>query len=248
MSWGLNLYRQVNIHKILMDFSCSAKIKNGTSIGVYLIHQENDMVRGKVLEASKCFDIFFKCIDDYHVKDSVEQKLENPFSEGSFDYHLYQKNMIDTYQWHYEDLIRVPDIADSEVVKLKRTIDSSNQKRTDLVELLDDLIVEFYADNAKNTDAKLNTETPAWVLDRMSILALKIYHMREQVQREADSEHTAKCQTKLEILLDQEKDLTKSFDELIDDIGNNVKIVKVYRQMKMYNDKTLNPSLYEQKN
>ena len=212
-----------------------------------LTHQGDDMARGKILEASKCFDIFFKCIEDYHIKDSVEQELPNPFPEGSLDYHLYQKNMIDTFQWHYEDLIRVPNIPDSEVVRLKRAIDSSNQKRTDLVELLDDLIVEFYADNQANPEAKLNTETPAWVLDRMSILALKIYHMREQVQRKASSEHTAKCQAKLEILLEQKNDLAKSFDELIDDIDNNVKIVKVYRQMKMYNDKTLNPSLYEPK-
>ncbi len=182
-------------------------------------------------------------IQDWH-KESTPS--HNPFKEGEFLYLIYKKNQIDTIQWHVEDEIRRPDLPPSELVKFKREIDKLNQERTDTVEIIDDLIYSIYKDVPKISSAKMNSETPAWLLDRMSILELKIYHMEEQVNRlDTTPEHKNKCIEKLNILLEQRSDLQICFKELTDDLSSGKKFMKVYRQMKMYNDEKLNPSLYK---
>jgi hypothetical protein len=198
------------------------------------------------IDSKLCFEIFEQSIVEYHKLDNVDQAWSNPYPENSLEAILYHKNWIDTVQWHFEDLVRDPNVTDREVTVLKRRIDKSNQDRTDKVELLDDWIIHQFKEVKLASDAKLNTESPAWVIDRMSILALKIYHMQEQVNRsDVDSDHKNKCQAKLEVLLEQKNDLSMSFDELITDVANGKKKVKVYRQMKMYNDEKLNPVLYK---
>ncbi len=192
-----------------------------------------------------CNKIFVQSIEDYHKYDNINQTIENPHAERSFKSLLYQKNWIDTVQWHLEDIVRDPNIAPDEGMKIKRRIDRSNQERTDLVEQLDDVYLAQFRNVVPKDSARLNTESPAWVLDRMSILCLKIYHMHEQVERtDVNQDHMARCRAKLEILQEQQQDLTKSFDEMLEDIEQGSKYMKVYRQMKMYNDDTLNPILY----
>ena len=192
--------------------------------------------------------IFEQAIKDYHVIDDVDQPLKNPYTEGSIEYYLYVKNWIDTVQWHFEDIIRDPEIDPAEALVLKRRIDKSNQDRTDLVEMIDSYFLDKYKDVQVLPDATINTESPAWAVDRLSILALKIYHMREQVERkDAEPAHIAKCQQKLEVLLEQQKDLSTAIDQLLADIEAGRKYMKVYKQMKMYNDPSTNPVLYGQK-
>lgn len=199
----------------------------------------------KHLDSNTAVSIFQKSVLDWH---KSEAPHPNPYPEGSLEFTLYQKNHIDTIQWHIEDEIRRPDISLEDVVALKRRIDKLNQERTDLVEKLDDFAIEMFKDITPMPNAKLNSESPAWLLDRMSILELKIYHMEEQVGRKdsnATKEHLEKCQNKLNILLEQRSDLKQCLDELFDDYKQGIKKVKVYRQMKMYNDQNLNPSLYK---
>ena len=192
--------------------------------------------------------IFEQAINDYHVVDDVDQPLKNPYEVGTIEYYLYVKNWIDTVQWHFEDIIRDPKIDPEAALVLKRRIDKSNQDRTDLVEMIDSYFLDKYKDVEVLPDATINTESPAWAVDRLSILALKIYHMREQVNRkDADAEHIAKCQQKLNVLLEQQKDLSTAIDQLLADIEAGRKYIKVYKQMKMYNDPSTNPILYGQK-
>ena len=192
--------------------------------------------------------IFEQAINDYHVVDDVDQPLKNPYEVGTIEYYLYVKNWIDTVQWHFEDIIRDPKIDPEAALVLKRRIDKSNQDRTDLVEMIDSYFLDKYKNVEVLPDATINTESPAWAVDRLSILALKIYHMREQVDRkDADAEHIAKCQQKLDVLLEQQKDLSTAIDQLLADIEAGRKYMKVYKQMKMYNDPSTNPILYGQK-
>ena len=192
--------------------------------------------------------IFEQAINDYHVVDDVDQPLKNPYEVGTIEYYLYVKNWIDTVQWHFEDIIRDPKIDPEAALVLKRRIDKSNQDRTDLVEMIDSYFLDKYKDVKVLPDATINTESPAWAVDRLSILALKIYHMKEQVDRkDADAEHIAKCQQKLDVLLEQQKDLSTAIDQLLADIEAGRKYMKVYKQMKMYNDPSTNPILYGQK-
>ncbi|MBQ3628058.1 MAG: DUF4254 domain-containing protein [Bacteroidaceae bacterium] len=192
--------------------------------------------------------IFEQAINDYHVVDDVDQPLKNPYEVGTIEYYLYVKNWIDTVQWHFEDIIRDPKLDPEAALVLKRRIDKSNQDRTDLVEMIDSYFLDKYKDVKVLPDATINTESPAWAVDRLSILALKIYHMREQVNRkDADAEHIAKCQQKLDVLLEQQKDLSTAIDQLLADIEAGRKYMKVYKQMKMYNDPSTNPILYGQK-
>ena len=196
----------------------------------------------------KANKIFNQAINDYHVKDNIDTPINNPFEEGSIENRLYLKCWIDTVQWHFEDIIRDPQIDPAEALLLKRRIDKSNQDRTDLVEQIDYYFREIYKDVKVQDDARINTESPAWAVDRLSILALKIYHMKEQVERpEASAEHKAKCQAKLDVLLEQQVDLSTAIDQLLEDIEAGRKYMKVYRQMKMYNDPSTNPVLYNQK-
>ena len=192
--------------------------------------------------------IFNQAIADYHIKDNIDTPINNPFAEGTIENRLYLKCWIDTVQWHFEDNIRDPQIDPAEALVLKRRIDKSNQDRTDLVEQIDSYFREIYKDVKVQSDARINTESPAWAVDRLSILALKIYHMKEQVERpEASAEHKAKCQAKLDVLLEQQVDLFTAIDQLLEDIEAGRKYMKVYRQMKMYNDPSTNPVLYNQK-
>lgn len=194
------------------------------------------------------FPIFEQSIKEYHIIDDVYQPTLNPHTKGTIEYLLYAKNWVDTVQWHYEDIIRDPNIDPVAALDLKRKIDASNQVRTDMVEYIDSYFLQKHAAVQVKPNAKINTESPAWAIDRLSILALKIYHMNEEATRvDATPEHRAKCQEKLNILLDQKNDMFISINDLLTDIENGDKFMKVYKQMKMYNDDDLNPVLYQNK-
>lgn len=196
-----------------------------------------------------CNEAFNKAIEDYHVKDNVDTPISNPYSHDTIENRLYLKCWIDTVQWHLEDLIRDPHIDPLKGMAIKHRIDRSNQDRTDLVEQIDSWFRQHFSDVTPLPDARLNTESPAWAVDRLSILALKIYHMREQAERQdASTEHRQRCRDKLEVLLEQQKDLSLAIDQLLDDIKSGRKYMKVYRQMKMYNDPSTNPVLYANRN
>ena len=195
-----------------------------------------------------CNKIFNESITDYHVKDNVDTPIQNPYPLKSIEYYLYLKNWIDTVQWHFEDIIRDPHIDPAEALLLKRRIDKSNQDRTDLVELIDSYFLDKFKAVTVLPDALINTESPAWAIDRLSILALKIYPMQQEVNRTDTSlEHHQQCEKKLNILLEQQKDLSTAIGQLLDDIAAGRKYMKVYKQMKMYNDPALNPVLYGKK-
>ena len=196
--------------------------------------------------SSNAWEIFNQSINDYHLKDHVDTPINNPFQKDSLERLLYAKNWIDTVQWHLEDIIRDENIDPTEALKLKRRIDASNQQRTDLVEFIDTWLLEKYSNVTPNPGARINSETPAWAVDRLSILALKVYHMSLEANREsASEEHRNNCTAKLNVLLEQKKDLFEAIDQLLLDIENGKIKMKVYRQMKMYNDENLNPVLYQ---
>lgn len=200
------------------------------------------------MNATVCNTIFNKAIQDYHLIDQVDAQLINPYLADTVEALLYQKCWVDTVQWHLEDLVRDPSIDPVEGLKLKRRIDYSNQLRTDLVEQIDDFLLTQFGAVQFGIDARVNTESPAWAIDRLSILALKIYHMESEVNRkEATPAHQQRCAAKLSVLVEQQHDLSLSIDQLIESIKSGLVRMKVYRQMKMYNDVTLNPVLYQQK-
>jgi formyltetrahydrofolate-dependent phosphoribosylglycinamide formyltransferase len=195
-----------------------------------------------------CLSVFERATADYHATDDVDAAVRNPFEPGTIESRLYLKNWIDAVQWHLEDLIRDPQIKPESVVALKRRIDRSNQERTDLVEQIDSYFLEMYKETPVRPDATINTESPAWAVDRLSILVLKIYHMQQEVKRtDTGDAHREACQRKLSILLEQKQDLFTALEQLLEDIGKGKKYMKVYRQMKMYNDASLNPVLYGHK-
>ena len=192
--------------------------------------------------------IFEESISKYHQIDKVDQPFENPYTKDDIAHLLYRKNWIDTVQWHYEDIIRDPDIDPIAALKLKRQIDSSNQDRTDLVEYIDSYFLKKHQSVQIKNNATINTESPAWAIDRLSILALKIYHMQEEANRtDASQDHIDKCSQKLKVLLEQRADLSTAIDQLLGDIETGNTYMKVYKQMKMYNDEELNPVLRGQK-
>ena len=194
------------------------------------------------------WSIFNRSIEDYHITDDVDAVKPNHYENNSLEQILYDKNWIDTVQWHLEDIIRDENIDPVKALEIKRRIDASNQKRTDLVEFIDSWFLNKYKNTTPNADAKINTETPAWAVDRLSILALKVYHMDLEANRaSASDEHREKCQMKLNTLLEQKKDLSTAIDQLLNDIENGLVKIKTYKQMKMYNDETLNPILYKKK-
>ena len=194
------------------------------------------------------FSIFDESIAKYHVKDDVYQEFMNPYPPEDIAHLLYRKNWIDTVQWHYEDIIRDPQIDPEDALVLKRKIDASNQDRTDLVEYIDSYFLKKYQSVQVKPEATINTESPAWAIDRLSILALKIYHMQQEVDRkDASVAHMEKCSSKLKVLLEQKQDLSLAIDQLLSAIENGEKYMKVYKQMKMYNDEELNPILRGQK-
>ncbi len=198
------------------------------------------------MNAQQYNQIFDNVIDKYHIIDTVDQSFENPFPNDILEHLLYKKSWIDTVQWHFEDIIRIPDIEPVQALVLKRKIDKSNQERTDMVEFIDSYFLNKYKNVSVSTDATFNTESPAWAIDRLSILALKIYHMREEANRETANEaHRISCQNKLDILLQQRQDLSLAIDDLLSDFSDGKKYIKVYKQMKMYNDDDLNPMLYK---
>lgn len=192
--------------------------------------------------------LFDTVVKDYHLSDNVDTPCTNPFPSGSLEFLLYKKCWIDTVQWHLEDIIRDPAIDPLEALAIKRRIDKSNQDRTDMVEYIDSYYLAQFKDVTPGKDARINTETPAWAIDRLSILALKIYHMRAEATREdASPEHRQKCSDKLQVLLTQREDLTQAITELLEDLAAGAKRMKVYKQMKMYNDADTNPVLYARK-
>jgi len=198
--------------------------------------------------SDRCNQVFEQVVKDYHQYNDINKTCENPYQEGSVDNLLYAKCWIDTAQWHMEDEVRDPDIAPVEALKWKRRIDSSNQERTDLVEDIDTYFLEKFKNIQPSQSAKINTESPAWAIDRLSILALKIYHMHEETTRaNVDESQLKQRRQKLAILLQQREDLSLAIDELLQDIESGNKYMKVYRQMKMYNDPELNPVLYNSK-
>ena len=212
-----------------------------TNTNLSLIYMEQSF-------AAHCNAIFAQVIRDYHLTDNVDMQIQNPYKRDSIDYSLYLKCWIDTVQWHLEDIIRDPHIDPTEALLLKRRIDHSNQDRTDLVEEIDTYFRRQYSDVKVLPDATINTESLAWAVDRLSILALKIYHMNEQAERtDASPEHLQKCQTKLQVLREQQTDLSTAINQLLADIAAGRKYMKVYRQMKMYNDPATNPVLYKNK-
>jgi len=200
------------------------------------------------MKSQESYRIFEQSINDYHVEDHVDTPINNPFEKDDIRHLFYHKNWVDTVQWHLEDIIRDPEIDAQEALAIKRRIDKSNQVRTDMVEYIDSYFLDLYKDVQIKKDAKINTESPAWAYDRFSILALKIYHMKEEAERsDASEEHRAACNTKLQVLLEQRTDLSTAIDELLEDFEHGEKYMKVYRQMKMYNDDSLNPVLRARK-
>ena len=196
--------------------------------------------------SESAWKIFNQSINEYHQKDDVDTPINNSFETNTLEWLLYAKNWIDTVQWHLEDIIRDENIEPLEALKIKRRIDSSNQQRTDLVEFIDSWFLQKYENITPEPDAKINSETPAWAVDRLSILALKVYHMSLEANRSsATEEHRFNCTSKLNVLLEQKKDLSEAIDQLLFDIENGKIKMKVYKQMKMYNDETLNPVLYQ---
>ena len=198
--------------------------------------------------SSVCNKVFKIAIDDYHISNSVDGKKTNPFNDSSsLEKIIYNKCWIDTVQWHLEDIIRKPNIEPSEALKIKRRIDSSNQDRTDMVEELDDYFFKKYSSENSKQESILNTETPAWAIDRLSILSLKIFHMKEEAERDTASiDHRKKCSIKLSILMEQKSNLSMAIDQLFHNISNGKVRIATYKQMKMYNDESLNPELYSQ--
>lgn len=198
--------------------------------------------------SEQCISIFQQSIKDYHIKEDIDAAIQNPYPADSLEHLLYVKAWIDTVQWHLEDLIRDPQIEAEAALLIKRRIDESNQRRTNMVEYIDSYFLQQYKGIQPGPDATINTESPAWAMDRLSILELKIYHMLiEATRANATEEHRAACNSKLDILLLQRKDLSTAIDQLLHDIEAGKKYMKVYKQMKMYNDESLNPVLYGQK-
>ena len=201
------------------------------------------------MEATEMLALFTRCVENYHRTDDVNTPLSNPYQVASLEALLYHKNWIDTVQWHLEDIIRDPHISPEKALEIKRRIDASNQERTDMVEQIDDLYMAQFADVKKQANARLNTESVAWAIDRLSILSLKLYHMNAEADRTDIAEALQrKNKIKAEVLAEQKEDLCLSIDQLLQDLHAGVRIMKVYRQMKMYNDPELNPVLYNTKN
>jgi hypothetical protein len=200
------------------------------------------------MKAELCNKIFISVINQYHINNDVDSSYVNPYDLDTLEYLLFEKCWIDTVQWHLEDLIRNPDIDSNKGLELKHRIDKSNQNRTDIVEKVDDYYFSIFK-NTSEKDSKLNTESPGWVVDRLSILNLKIYHMNEQLERKnVTAEHILNCEKKMVVLQNQRIDLSNSFNELLEEYKEGIKKMKVYRQMKMYNDSNLNPELYRKNN
>jgi hypothetical protein len=196
--------------------------------------------------SNSALGIFQQSVADYHKYDNINQPIKNPYAESALPHLLYKKNWIDTVQWHYEDIIRDPNINPEKGMEIKRKIDKSNQERTEMVEYIDSFFLNKYSQIIPKENASINSESPAWTLDRLSILVLKIYHMDEEYRREdASEDHKNSCKQKLEILLEQRQDLSYAIDAFLSDISKGDKKMKVYKQMKMYNDESLNPILYK---
>lgn len=198
--------------------------------------------------SSNANQVFDRAVADYHKTDLIDAEIKNPYASGSLDALLYDKCLVDARQWHMEDVVRDPDVSLEEAIALKRRIDRSNQVRTDMVEDLDTYFLDKYSGVKPLADATINTESPAWAIDRLSILALKLWHMQEQAERDdADAEHRGRAAAKLAVLREQREDLSTAIDQLLEDIAAGRKYMKVYRQMKLYNDPSTNPALYGKK-
>ncbi len=199
-----------------------------------------------MLKSKSCFAIFEESIERYHIADDIDQPLHNPYAVGTIENLLFKKNWIDTVQWHLEDVVRKPSIDPVIALQIKRRIDKSNQERTDIVEVIDNVVYDAMKQVKVDAAAGINTETPGWAIDRLSILSLKIYHMQVEANRtDASEEHIKSCRQKLAVLIEQKEDMFSSIDELLNDLAAGRKKMKLYKQMKMYNDPSLNPVLYK---
>ena len=220
----------------------------GRTTGLHKLRYVKKKVYLCTMDTKDMFALFERQIIDYHKKDSVDAPTHNPYGTGTFEHLLWEKSYVDTVQWHLEDLIRPEDVNPVEALRLKRWIDRSNQRRTDMVEQIDDHFMRQFAAVEVRPDAKINTETPAWAIDRLSILALKIYHFGIEVARtDVDEAQHARCLAKYNTLLEQRADLMQAIDDLMQELADGRKRMKLYRQMKMYNDPMLNPMLYNKK-
>lgn len=198
-----------------------------------------------MVTAEYCTSLFLSTIEEYHKTDNIETPCPVVESD-TLEKILIRKCWIDTVQWHLEDLIRRPDLEPYQFILIKRKIDKSNQDRTDCVEQIDDYLMNEFNKVKIHENPRLNTETPAWVIDRLSILMLKIYHMNEQTERkDASIDHLKLCKQKLDTLIQQKLDLSFSFNYLLKELSEGISVMKLYRQMKMYNDPNTNPELYQ---
>lgn len=247
-SWLFHIF-SLSLQNIERDTAIASKIICRDAKKLYKPLKINLILHKIIMSfVEQCNQVFNQAIRDYHVTDNIDTPINNPYDRDSIENRLYLKCWIDTVQWHFEDIIRDPHIDPIEALALKRRIDRSNQDRTDLVEQIDSYFRQKYSDVNVLPDARINTESPAWAIDRLSILALKIYHMKEQAERtDASDEHRQKCQAKLNVLLEQQVDLGTAINQLLEDIAAGRKYMKVYRQMKMYNDPSTNPVLYNNK-
>ncbi len=237
-------YFPVVIERLLLGQS----IKNPSLTQRHRGHRESQRMIIEDKLSERFYEIFEQATRDYHLEDDINAACLNPYKEETISFALYRKNRIDAVQWHLEDIIRAPDINPVEALTIKRRIDKLNQERTDLVEWIDGYFLNLYKDVEVLANATINTESPAWAVDRLSILALKIYHIRLETERlDASEEHLEKCKEKLAVLMEQKNDLTIALDQLLHDYAEGRKYMKVYKQMKMYNDPALNPILYNKK-
>lgn len=175
-----------------------------------------------------------------------DSPVSNPYS--SLMEIVCKQHSFNFLLWHEEDIARSRDVGDARIAEVKRSIDGYNQNRNDWIEKIDDWITEYLQQNLIQapSSAQLNTETPGSVIDRLSILALRIYHLNEQAERaDASPEHIESVQRKIAVCLLQHDDLSISLEQLLGDIGAGRKRHLTYRQFKMYNDPTLNPYLYQ---
>ena len=185
--------------------------------------------------SESCYRIFEQATEAYHTTDNINATVHNPYPVNSFEFYLYLKHWVDAVQWHLLNIIHQPDQEAGKVLEVVSRIEKMNQERVDLVELIDSLLQDRYKGVKPLPQATLNTESPAWAIDRLSILELKIYHTRKETERtDASDVSLARFRKKLEILEEQRKDLSTAIDQLLLDIRQGKKHLKVYKQMKLY--------------
>ena len=197
-----------------------------------------------MFKASELLEQQLNEVAQWHVKAPEPDYVE----ASDFPNLVSMQHYVNFELWHQEDMARDPDATDSKIAAVKRAIDVLNQRRNDMIEQMDQYLLDELQKKKINytSETEMNSETPGSIIDRLSINALKIYHMDEEIQRlDVTDEHRKKCSGKLSVLQDQRNDLKKSLETLLADLSSGKKRLKVYQQMKMYNDENLNPVLYQ---